>query len=93
MQKREHTRSYKVEGNEGYSDIPEREHTVVIREKAKPKANISESYSEEETCTYSPGGVILFSGKSSSYGCKIVYSVNGGEWTETIPEAKKCRNL
>ena len=82
--------TYKVEGNEGYSDIPEREHTVVIREKAKPKANISESYSEEETCTYSPGGVILFSGKSSSYGCKIVYSVNGEEWTETIPEAKNA---
>lgn len=82
--------TYKVEGNEGYSDIPEREHTVVIREKAKPKANISESYSEEETCTYSPDGVILFSGKSSSYGCKIVYSVNGEEWTETIPEAKNA---
>ncbi len=82
--------TYKVEGNEGYSDIPEKEHTVVIREKAKPKANISESYSEEETCTYSPGGVILFSGKSSSYGCKIVYSVNGGEWTETVPEAKNA---
>ena len=82
--------TYKVEGNEGYSDIPEREHTVVIREKAKPKANISESYSEEETCTYSPNGVILFSGKSSSYGCKIVYSVNGGDWTETIPEAKNA---
>lgn len=82
--------TYKVEGNEGYSDIPEREHTVVIREKAKPKANISESYSKEETCTYSPGGVILFSGKSSSYGCKIVYSVNGEEWTETIPEAKNA---
>ena len=82
--------TYKVEGNDGYSDIPEKEHTVVIREKAKPKANISESYSEEETCTYSPGGVILFSGKSSSYDCKIVYSVNGGEWTETIPEAKNA---
>ena len=82
--------TYKVEGNEGYSDIPEREHTVVIREKTKPKANISESYSEEETCTYSPDGVILFSGKSSSYGCKIVYSVNGEEWTETIPEAKNA---
>lgn len=85
--------TYKVEGNEGYADIPEKEHTVVIREKAKPekpKAQISESYSEEETCTYSPGGVILFAGKSSSYGCKIVYSVNGGEWTETIPEAKNA---
>ena len=82
--------TYKVEGNEGYSDIPEREHTVVIREKAKPKANISESYSKEATCTYSPNGVILFSGKSSSYGCKIVYSVNGEEWTETIPEAKNA---
>ena len=82
--------TYKVEGNEGYSDIPEKEHTVVIREKAKPKANISEFFSEEETCTYSPGGVILFSGKSSSDGCKIVYSVNGREWTETIPEAKNA---
>ena len=82
--------TYKVEGNEGYSDIPEKEHTVVIREKAKPKANISESYSKEETCTYSPDGVDLFVGKSSSYGCKIVYSVNGGEWTETIPEAKNA---
>ncbi len=82
--------TYKVEGNEGYSDIPEKEHTVVIREKAKPKANISESFSEEATCTYSPGGVILFSGKSSSDGCKIVYSVNGKEWTETIPEAKNA---
>lgn len=82
--------TYKVEGNEGYSDIPEKEHTVVIREKAKPKAQISESYSKEETCTYSPDGVDLFVGKSSSYGCKIVYSVNGGEWTETIPEAKNA---
>lgn len=82
--------TYKVEGNEGYSDIPEKEHTVVIREKAKPKANISESFSEEATCTYSPDGVILFSGKSSSDGCKIVYSVNGKEWTETIPEAKNA---
>ena len=82
--------TYKVEGNEGYSDIPEKEHTVVIREKAKPKANISESFSEEETCTYSPDGVNLFVGKSSSYGCTIVYSVNGGKWTETIPEAKNA---
>lgn len=82
--------TYKVEGNEGYSDIPEKEHTVVIREKAKPKAQISESYSKEETCTYSPDGVDLFVGKSSSYGCKIVYSINGGEWTETIPEAKNA---
>ena len=80
--------TYKVEGDEGYADVPEKEHTVVIREKAKPKANIAVSYSNEETCTYAPCGVSLFVGKSSSYGCKIVYSVNGGEWTETEPEAK-----
>lgn len=63
--------TYKVEGNEGYSDIPEKEHTVVIREKAKPKAQITKDFSEEATCTYSPGGVILFSGKSSQMAVRL----------------------